>query len=193
MKYMPNQIHLSVERLIAQYKEYCCLEAQEHEVKEKYQEKIISLAKTQGKSVREIIEENSDAELYAWKQAQDLIKKMRERVADEMTFPLPEIWMRYKALAYQGSDKEIRTWGEFMQHCQPSGYICTKRYAFLHKAVQEREGVAIHELPAQTPLIVMCDAPWLREIQEDDKCMSMWLAHEFFMKDNQVAKWQDVA
>lgn len=184
----------AVTRLLAQYQEYQLLDAAATEAKSSYEKRLLERAKEQRVSLREIL--NTDAQidetlrLYDGQRRQ--YEQMRDRVADEMTFATPEIWMRYKALAYKGTIQEIATWEDFMQHCSPPGYICTKRYAFLRRTAQEKLHVTLDGLSKDTPLLAMCGAPWLEELQSDHDVISEWQLHEFFMKNDRVAKWQDV-
>lgn len=184
----------AVTRLLAQYQEHLLLDAASTEARSAYEKRLLELAKEQHASLREIL--NTDAQIDEILRLHDgqrrQFERMRDRVADEMTFATPEIWMRYKALAYKGTEKEIATWEDFTQHCSPSGHICTKRYAFLRCVAQDKLNVSLDTLAEDVPLIEVCDAPWLEQLQNDHDVISEWQSHEFFMKDNQVTKWQDV-
>jgi hypothetical protein len=136
-----------------------------------------------------IISEDNEAQQHASEHEHWL--RLRNRVADEMTFPSPMAWMLYKARAYAGTPEEIATWSAFRSHCRPSGYICTKRYAFLRDAAQTHCNVAIDDIAGTTPLADIADMLWLQALMEKPEVMNEWLSHEFHMMENRVAKWED--
>jgi hypothetical protein len=188
-----NYVKAAVARLLAQYQEYLALDEMVKSTAESYEQSLLAYAKEQNISLPEVLRKIEEHSSLATLQQEKLrYERMRNRVADEMTFPTPEVWIRYKATAYKNTDKEIATWGDFVQHCSPQGYICTKRFAFLQQVVREHLHIEITEIAKDTPLLNVCDASWLADIQQQQDLMTTWQEHEFFMKDNRVAKWQDV-
>lgn len=188
-----THIQKTIERLLAQYVEYDALSEQIDRVVADFERMLLATAKDKGISLREVLQAiESYPELHLLQRERARYERMRDRVGDEMTFPTPEIWMRYKALAYRGTKEEIGTWGAFVEHCRPEGYICTKRFAFLRQEAQKHLGMELTDLPADTSLLDVCGDAWLAKLQDRPEVMEAWLEHEFYMRDRKVAKWQDV-
>lgn len=186
-------VNASVDRLLAQYAEYVLLDNVVTEAKVAYEKRMIAIVKERGISLAEIasiIQIDDEAQTYASKREYWL--RLCNRIADEMTFPSPLVWMLYKARAYAGTPQEITTWSAFRSHCHPTGYICTKRYTFLREAVRKHCDIDIDDIAATTLLTDACDMPWLQTVMEKPEVMGEWLRHEFHIRENRVAKWEDM-
>ena len=162
-----------VDRLIVQYKEYLFLSA------------VVSEAETKA-VLAKISGTNTSGEL-------GIVKKIQNRLSDEMTFYTPHIWMLYKHRAYSGTAKEIATVSDFIDHCSPEGYICTKRFKFLEAWLKENKQVNIRELLLEDDSFsTLIRHPELQELETNEHLIQQWLEHEFAIVDNTIAKWQNL-
>lgn len=107
------------------------------------------------------------------------------RMSDEMTFPTPSLWMMYKYAAYKGTDKEIKTCQDFVDHCSPEGYICTVRYNFF------KEYLDIFKVSNPSDdLVMLYETEELDKLEQDPKFMEAWLTNEFRIINNKISKWK---
>jgi hypothetical protein len=109
---------------------------------------------------------------------------MLQKTSDEMTFPLPSLWMTYKFDAYKNTDKEICRIRDFVDHCSPSGYICTKRLSFL------RNYLDIAEFNPNDCLTKIINSQGLLELEKNNEFINNWLKNEFKVFDSKISKWE---
>lgn len=108
-----------------------------------------------------------------------------ERWGDEMSFPLPSIWMMYKYEAYKNTDKEIKIVEDFVDHCSPDGYICTERFKFINKFLPEDFWSNLKD-----DLLKYTNHAEIIKLENDPKFTETWLANEFRIIDNKINKWK---
>jgi hypothetical protein len=185
---------LSVQRLLAQYAEYLELDKAVSLAKAKYEQRLLAVAKERAVPLSDVATlVSQDLEVQYQASVRDYYLRLRERMADEMTFTSPQVWMLYKAKAYTGTPQAITTWGAFRSHCTPTGYICTKRDAFVREAARVYAGINIDTLESKLPLVEVCEMPWVLAVMDKSEVMNTWLQHEFYMREQRVAKWEDVS
>lgn len=195
MNGMRPSIAASVDRLLAQYREYSLLASSATEAKQEYEEKLLLLAKEYNVGLEEAMSSFvlRDEDLQRILMRKRTYERMRDRISDEMTFATPEIWMRYKALAYKETPDEIATWKDFQQHCLPAGYICSKRYAFLRDVAATVLNVSLDDFDETAPLLHACDASWVETLEQNEEVIERWQKHEFHATEHGVAKWENYA
>lgn len=159
-----------VKRLILQFKEYEYLNVR---IKDLENNKFLNKLKKNYKSVEEL-----DKQI-------NLLKLDRQKVSDEMTFANPIIWIMYKYKAYKNTNNEIKTVEEFINHCSPEGYICTKRYKFLSKYVK-----IDRFFNKKDNLRKLYKSGILLEIVNNQEFMKSWKQNEYLIKDGKVSKWE---
>lgn len=156
-----------VGRLIAQYKEYEVLQG------------VLSGFKKQ-----RVLGQDVDQRVEAF------YKTLLQQTADEMTFATPGIWILYKALAYKNSPQALETVDDFRAHCQPEGYICTKRYKML-RTYLEQKSLSLQEVSGRTPLETLANQPLIIDLESDGAFLEQWQRYEYFKKGDKIAKWQN--
>ena len=114
-----------------------------------------------------------------------LKEEILARMSDEMSFPTPSVWMMYKYAAYKGTDKEIRTCQDFVDHCSPEGYICTERYKFLMEYLDVSKLVSPSD-----ELLILYEIEELNKLESDPKFMEAWLSNEFKITNNKISNWK---
>jgi hypothetical protein len=109
-----------------------------------------------------------------------------ERFGDEMSFPLPSVWILYKNLAYKNTNNPILTVADFVEHCKPGGHICSQRFIFLTSNLSadfwSKSGEDLHNY-ANHPEIV--------KLENDPNFMETWLLNEFKIVNNKISKWKE--
>lgn len=121
-------------------------------------------------------------------------KQELQALSDAMTFATPRIWIEYKYRAYAEEAQPIRTMHDFRVHCSKPGYICTKRFVFLNKSLQQNGRTGLDNRSAYPDSMVLQEvlaAGDLAELENDEEFMTAWSQHEYFMDDGRVAKWEN--
>lgn len=162
---------LVVKRLIMQFKEYEHLNLLIKDVESK---KFIYKLKKNYKLTEEL-----DNKL-------NLLKLDQQRVSDEMTFANPIIWIMYKYKAYKDTNNEIKTVEDFINHCSPVGYICTKRFKFVSRYMKFNK---LFDLKDNLSKVYKSEA--LLKIVNNAKFMKLWKQNEYLIKDGRISKWQN--
>lgn len=154
-------------KLVSQYHNYTSVLAELNNTK-------FELLKTDGE------------ELLSLKNKINVLNRLLDRIGDEMTFPTPSIWIMYKYNAYKDTDKQIKTVKDFIDHCSPEGYICTKRFSFLSTYMDIK-----HIFNNKNEdLEVIFNSNELAKLENDSEFMNLWLDNEFKIVENRIAKWE---
>jgi len=111
-------------------------------------------------------------------------KKLLDQISNEMTFADPIIWIIYKHLAYQNTPKAINTLGDLRHHCEPIDYICTKRFKFLKQYISQ------DNLAFDLPLPKFYSSDEIMGLIQNQDFISQWQDQEYYIDNNQVAKWK---
>jgi len=114
-----------------------------------------------------------------------LKEEILARMSDEMSFPTPSVWMMYKYAAYKGTDKEIKSCQDFVDHCTPVGYICTERFKFLKEYLDISKLINLSD-----ELSTLYETEELSKLERDPKFMEAWLSKEFKITNNKIEKWK---
>jgi len=162
---------LVVKRLIMQFKEYEHLNLLIKDIENK---KFIYKLKKNYKLTEAI-----DYKL-------NLLKLDQQRISDEMIFANPVVWMMYKYEAYKNTNNEIKTVEDFVNHCSPVGYICTKRFKFVSKYLDIKN---LFRLKDKLSKVYKSEA--LLKIVNNPNFMKSWKENEYLIKDNKISKWQN--
>ena len=118
----------------------------------------------------------------------------KDRIGDSMTYADPVVWMMYKHKAYFGSDHEIETVGALREHCDDHGGICSKRFDFLARTLKNSYGKNILDKKQFADDMSIEDfygSDMLNDIVSNGDFMRTWESHEFYKKNDEVAKWQN--
>lgn len=119
------------------------------------------------------------------------LTKIRQLVSDAMTFGSPLVWIQYKRVAYGGTEKEIKTIGDFIEHCAPEGDTCNKRYSFLNNCFRNTFGKTIKDVfSSDQSLIDLESSEYLDKLLNNDSILSEWQKHEFYRVGDVVSKWK---
>jgi hypothetical protein len=113
-----------------------------------------------------------------------ILNKILDKTSEEMTFPLPSIWIMYKFHAYKNSDKEIFSVRDFGEHCSPEGYICTKRFTFL------KDYFSFEDFNNTDSLESVFSSPILKNLENNADFLGKWLENEYKIVDGKIAKWE---
>jgi hypothetical protein len=160
-----------VDRLVAQYKEYLKI-SQACDVAERQ----YALAK---------ISSQATDDNYK------ILRRIQDRLSDEMTFYTPRIWMQYKYEAYKDSPKEIATVGDFIDHCSPKGYICTKRFTFIKNWLKKYEDITFEGLQNDEDSInELINNTSIIGLESNSIFITEWLNNEFYISDSKISKWK---
>jgi hypothetical protein len=159
-----------VRRLVVQYSEYVLLAEARNVAEQQYALSKISHSLSNGNH--------------------KIIRRIEDRLSDEMTFYTPRIWMLYKYTAYKNSPKEISTFGDLIEHCSPKGYICTKRFHFIKEWLFKDKKVNLLGIfSEQESIRTAIDNPIISSLESNADFMNKWLDNEFCIIDSSIAKW----
>lgn len=167
----------AVDQLLAMYDEYKAVQAQEAHLSTK-------LAKAK---LKNLTADMTQAEYND-------VKQELQKIADDMTFANPIIWMLYKYEAYQHEAQPIRTMHDFRLHCSKEGYICTKRFRFLNKQLKKVESVPLTDIAYYPDDMIVAEVAgsWpLHTLMESASFSELWWKYEYYTADGRVAKWEN--
>lgn len=123
-----------------------------------------------------------------------LTRYMEEEVGGNMKFDNPLVWMMYKYFAYQKNElgaKPIRTIGDLIAHCASRDYICTKRFHFINRWLNENGFKSLRDKDVHGPdtdLSEIFTNPEFIKIAKDKRFMSEWDEYEKMGKES-TEKW----
>jgi hydroxymethylpyrimidine pyrophosphatase-like HAD family hydrolase len=121
-----------------------------------------------------------------------ILKNILNRLSDEMTFATPRIWMLYKLRAYANTNKEIETVEDFIEHCSPKDYICTKRYKFINEYISKKYSKNIQELTNESNnLFDLISNPIITNLESDYDFILAWIENEYLISNNKISKWKN--
>ena len=182
-----------VERLIMQYQEYLTLSDKIRTLETERFACVAKVSKEQGIGVQEVLAAVAEYdEVSSIDKQIDLHKTDLERLSAEMSFAGPVIWMMYKYKAYKGTSTEIATLGDLRKHCEPEGYICTVRFRFLNKYLDDSLGVDLADLekyPDQMSLENFYTSDEIMCLEDDPEFMKEWKREEYQIVDGHINKW----
>ncbi len=183
----------TADRLVMQYGEYAFLDRKIKELESEKFKMIAEAAKNRRISVLDAMkEEEAAGRLAPADERIKLCKADLQRISDEMTYPNPVVWMMYKDKAYKGTSSEIATLGDFRRHCEPQGYICTLRFAFLCAYLSKYGKTDLHDrtaYPDATKLSDIYSSEAVTGLLEDDVFLAQWKEREYLITDNKINKW----
>lgn len=122
--------------------------------------------------------------------------KEMERVGGCMKFANPIVWMMYKYFAYENGimgAKPIRTLGDLIDHCASDTYICTKRFHYINKWLEDygyrslRDGL---KHGPETDLVEIFTDLRFISIAMKEELMETWNENERIGMDD-TKKWED--
>ncbi len=160
----------TVKRLIQQYKEY------------------VSLGDEISKLKRELVcikisHKHKEFDLLSTKI--ELKEILQNRISDEMSFKDPVIWILYKYFAYKGTNKNMNSLYDLIQHCLPEDYVCTKRFKYLSKYIdfsKFEKGIRLNRL---------VNLPEVKKIVANTDFMVGWQRYEYHIENGKIAKWKN--
>ena len=117
----------------------------------------------------------------------DSLQSRLKQLSDDISFPNPYVWIRYKYESNLGLKSEMRTFGDFQRHCARRGDICHKRYQFLAEW-SSQHGFSLDEF-ARVPLSDFANSPPIQGIMSDTTALSIWHSHEYYEEEGQRMKW----
>lgn len=167
----------AVNQLLAMYEQYKVVQAQEVRLSTK-----LAKAKLKNLPDETIYAEYNDA------------KQELQKIADDMTFATPIIWMLYKYEAYQHEAQPIRTMHDFRLHCSKEGYICTKRFRFLNEQLKKAEGVPLTDIAYYPDDMIVAEVAGSRPLHtlvESASFTELWRKYEYYTANGRVAKWEN--
>lgn len=127
------------------------------------------------------------------------LEASQARLGDDMTYPDPLTWIKYKHEAYQGSEGAISTVGDFLAHCTKSPtYICGKRLAFLQEYWHKTFGKPLlgenGHFTNEKDLTAVMGEPQLFDVVRSPDFIQQWHRYEYYGEMRKgawrVAKWQ---
>jgi hypothetical protein len=120
-------------------------------------------------------------------------ENQKQKIADEMFYDDPIIWMMYKKEAYKNTQDAINSLGDLKEHATGHG-ICAKRFNFLRNYILEKSDIDIlnSEIFAnELSLDDFYDNDIINNLIQDIYFINKWTEYEFFKKDSKIAKWQN--
>lgn len=156
-----------VTRLIAQYKEYIAIQDKLDEYKQ-----------------QRILGEKGNRQL------EEFYKTLLTQTANEMTFATPVIWILYKTRAYKNTPQALNTVSDLRAHCQPQGYICTKRYKMLEMYLGQK-GWFLSNVNGRMKLEAFVRLPAIVALETNGEFLKKWQTYEYFKQDSTIAKWEN--
>lgn len=181
-----------VEHLLQQYQEYLAVSQSIDQLKDKQMKVAIELGTARGVPFSTILKEHP-AKIMTINQDMEVAEQNLQRISDEMTFANPVVWMMYKYKAYTGTSQAITDMADFRKHCSKPGYICTKRYQFLNKQLNQR-GIDLNDpirYPDEMILEEAYKLPALVALAQDEDFMTLWNRYEYNQDNGRVAKWEN--
>jgi hypothetical protein len=179
---MPDTVSKEVEVLYGLYQVY--LEAERsREFTSKLGEKMAIAERKKGKE--------QSQELQIIQKYFSILETVKEEISDGMTFRTPLIWIQYKRYAYRGQSTEIRTVKDFIAHCTPEGYICTKRFHFLNTGLIKLGYASFESVFPSDMLLsdVESHLAFVRLLQSKE-FIEMWKTYEYYMENDKSKKWK---
>ena len=125
-----------------------------------------------------------------------LVDYMEEEIGGNMKFANPIVWMMYKYYAYENGvmgAKPIKTLEDLINHCARETYICTKRFHYVNKWLEDngykslRDGL---EHGLETDLMEIFTDPKFIAIAMQEELMEVWNENERIGMDD-IKKWED--
>ena len=110
---------------------------------------------------------------------------LQNRISDEMSFKDPIIWILYKYFAYKGTNKNMDSLYDLIQHCLPEDYVCTRRFKYLSKYID------ISEIEKSIRLNSLVSLPEIKKLIVDPDFMAGWQKYEYYIEDGKIAKWKN--
>lgn len=172
---IPVAVRQDVDKLLEMYKTYKQLAAGQSETTHR-----LAKARLKGGSIDQLENEHHR-----------LSDKMQS-ISDAMIFPNPLVWALYKFEAYIDEAQPICTMQDFRLHCSKPGYICTKRFIFVNKELNQRGLLTLSDIiayPDHESLATVFKI--LDMLSQDNNFMKGWELHEYYKHDGMVAKWEN--
>jgi hypothetical protein len=183
----------AVGELLNQYNDYLKVVTVINELKSQQMATALRLASSSGSHFTLVLKENPSEIKEIGVQITDLEERLQS-ISDEMTFASPIVWVMYKFQAYAGTSQAIVDMEDFRGHCQPDGYICTKRYLFVKNYLLKNMSLDLDDT-SQYPDTLKLDQLYLREeffaLVTDKDFMSSWNTYEYHRVNGKVAKWEN--
>lgn len=115
-----------------------------------------------------------------------------QSISDEMTFADPHVWALYKFEAYADEAQPIRTMQDFRVHCSKPGYICTKRFVFVNRALRQLKYVPLDDADAYPDAAPLSGAfETLYTLTQNESFMEAWESYEYYKPHGVTAKWDN--
>lgn len=122
------------------------------------------------------------------------LSEQLQHISDTMTFSDPLVWIQYKYYAYQNDAQPITTMHDFRVHCSKPGYICTKRFEFLNKALIKYGFQNLSDKQAYDDALDLSELfrnKGLNALLKDELFMNKWNLYEYHREEGIVAKWKN--
>ena len=175
---MTEQDQQAVERLLEMYDQYKAINGE--------------LSKSAARLARAKLQHQ---DIVALKTEQLELSDQLQKLADEMTFGNPLIWIAYKYNAYQDEAQPILNMHDLRQHCAKSGYICTKRFQFVKQQLELAGQSSLADTqtyPDTQSLSEVLENIPLVELSHNSQFSQLWDSFEYHRINGNVAKWQNL-